>query len=238
VVYTDTNVAADTAYAYRAQNLMSDGHNSDFQTGETVQSLPGLPAAPVLDAVQAQSANALHVRWTPAAGDVVDEFRVERAEAAGGPFSPIMTAGGEVTGALDSGLAPVETRYYRVVALNEGGESPPSDVLDGTTRSQLLAAPQNLQATLLEDGWIELSWDAGPAGATTEIEMLTFGLEAYVPLDATGAAGPYLYLPVEANAYDFRVKFVQGNDESPYAETDTSVVVQGNWHTFLPLITR
>jgi hypothetical protein len=226
-------------YAYRAQNLMSDGQNSDFQTGHgAIQTLPVLPTAPTLDAVQAQSAGALQLSWTPAAGDVVDAFRIEGADAPGGPFTPVMTVTGETVELLDTGLDPNTTRHYRLVASNQSGESPPSNVLGATTHAQTLAAPQNVQATLLEDGWIQLTWDAGPAGATTEIELLTFGLEEYVPLDSTDASGPYLYLPVEPNAYDFRLKFVQGADESPYTETGTSVVVQPTLRFFLPIVVR
>jgi hypothetical protein len=238
-VFTDTNVMADMTYAYRAQNLMSDGQNSDFQTGDgAIQTLPALPTAPTLDAVDAQAADALHLSWTPAAGDVVGAFRIEGADAPGGPFTPVMTVTGETVDLLDTGLDPNTTRHYRLVASNQSGESPPSNVLGATTHAQTLAAPQNVQATLLEDGWIQLTWDAGPASVSTEIELLTFGLEDYVPLDTAGASGPYLYLPAGPNAYDFRLKFVQGDDESPYTETGTSVVVQPNLRFFLPIVVR
>lgn len=238
-VYTDTGVLADTTYAYRAQNLTDDGANSAFKmAGSAIHSLPELPAAPQLDAVDAHGAGALGLTWTPPAGDVVDHVRVERGDSATGPFTAVMTVTGGTTTAVDGALSPATTHYYRLIALNASGESPPSNVLSGATRSQTLAPPQNLQAALLEDGWIELNWDDGPTGATTVIELMVFGLNEYVPLDTAGASGPYRYLPIEPNAYDFRVKFVLGDDESPYAETESSVVVRPTLRVLLPLISN
>lgn len=238
-VFTDTGVLADTTYAYRAQNLTDDGANSAFKMADNaIHSPPGLPAAPQLDAVDAHAADALGLSWTPPAGDVVDHMRVERGDSATGPFTAVMTVTGGTTSAVDADLSPASTHYYRLIALNASGESPPSNVLSGTTRSQTLAPPQNVQAALLEDGWIELSWDDGPTGATTVIELMVFGLNEYVPLDTAGASGPYGYLPIEPNAYDFRVKFVLGDDESPYAETETSVVVRPTQRLLLPFISN
>jgi titin len=125
-VFTDTGILADASYAYRAQNLMSDGENSDFQaTLEVVQSYPALPAAPALDSVQATGADSLSLAWPPDPGSVATAFRIERGDNAGGPFTPVLTVTGEVSETPDTGLSPATSYYYRLVAINATGESAP-----------------------------------------------------------------------------------------------------------------
>ncbi len=86
---------------------------------------------------------------------------------------------------------------------------------------------------------MNLSWDAGPAGATAVIEMLTFGSEDYILLDSVAAdAGAYSLSVGEPGAYNFRIKFVQGDNESAYAYNGASLVVTQTYWVNLPLTTK
>jgi hypothetical protein len=239
LVYTDTQISPDTSYAYRVQNLSSGESGSDFTaTLEVVQSYPDLPGAPALGPIQSLAADALGLEWSAPAGSVVDRYRIERSDQAAGPFTPVITVTVASQAYLDVGLAAATPYYYRVVALNSAGASPPSNVQGGQTRTPDLAAPQNLQAHLLPDGWIELTWDPGPPGASAEIELLAFGMSSFALQAVVPADGTYLYLPQEPNAYDFRVKFVLGASESPYATTVQSVVVLPLQLVNLPVVIR
>src|SRR5690606_34761111 len=72
-VMTDTDIAANTVYAYRVKVLAADGNDSDYTgTMPVVQSLPALPGAPTIVEVVALGADRLEIRWTPPAGSVVD----------------------------------------------------------------------------------------------------------------------------------------------------------------------
>jgi hypothetical protein len=237
-VFSDTSVIAATAYAYRAQALDSTGADSAPTQEASLVSLPDAPNAPLLSAVTVESAETLLVEWD-APASLVDGYRVERASSAAGPWSAVAQTGGETTSVVDPGLTPATTYFYRVIALNPMAESQPSAALSGTTRQQTLAAPQTVQATLGLADEITVAWDAGPAGAQAVVEYSTFGLEGYLPLATVDAAGPFSYKPGESTAYSFRVKFVQGDNESAYTNAALSVeITPPGTSAYLPIIIR
>jgi hypothetical protein len=236
--YYDTDVLEDTAYAYRVQVLGSEGNDSDFTTTLVdVVSLPGVPGAPKLTAVTVEGSDALGLEWSPPEGDVVGEYRIGRSLSTWGPFTTTLQTGGGVTATIDTGLAPGQTYYYRVIAVNGTGESRPSSVLAGTTRRRTLSAPENATATLLDGGRIQIDWSSGPDGATTEIEYIEGPMDDFQPLATAGPAGPYSAFVGEPTSYVYRLKFVLGDSESDYAETPV-VVVEQAWRLYLPLIWR
>jgi hypothetical protein len=238
--YLDASVQPNVSYAYRVQNLMSDGTNSEFETTQdVVQSYPDLPAAPTLDAVQMNGAEALGLSWTPAAGSVVDHFVIERGLSGGGPFTPVITVTGETLAVEDTGLMPGTAYYYQVRAINSTGTSGSSNVESGTTRLQSLPAPQNFQAALNGKTEVHLTWDAGPAGATAVIEIISFGEVGYSLLGSVPATdGAYSFFTGESGAYDFRIKFVQDDAESVYAYSAASLVIFETQYIYLPVIRR
>jgi outer membrane protein assembly factor BamB len=236
-IYTDTRVLDNGVYAYRVQVLGAGGEDSDFSSSPySVRSLPAPPHAPELLAVGEPTAASLKLAWRPAPGDVVDAYRIERSPSAGGPFSSVLQLGGQVTTTVDGELAPGTTYHYRVMAANATGESAPSNVLSSATRHRTLAAPTDVTAALLRDGAVQIGWRAGPAGATTVIEYVQLDMDAYAPLALVGAVGPYRYNAGEPGTYHYRLKFVQGNDESDYATTNLLLVMPRR--LYLPLVMR
>lgn len=51
-------------------------------------------------------------------------------------------------------------------------------------------------------------------------------------------AGAYSLSIGEPGAYNFRIKFVQGNNESIYAYSTASLVVSQTYQVYLPVTTR
>jgi hypothetical protein len=100
-----------------------------------------------------------------------------------------------------------------------------------------LPAPSNFNASLQSDGLILLSWSGLPLGASSVLEVQPFGSQDWLPLSAFSGQS-FQYFPGDPNAYDFRVKFVLGNSESPYAQTASSLVVLPRWNAFLPMMRR
>src|SRR5439155_8610178 len=186
-VYSDTSVLSGTRYRYRVQALDAAGNDSDFATmTASVRSMPVLPAAPTLGPVTTLAADSLGLSWTIPSGSEVTAYRVERSSKAGGPFSAVAVTPAGANSFSDTGLAPGTSYFYRVVALNDAGASPPSNVQRGTTRQRTLPAPQNVAATLLNDTTIRISWNGGPAGATAVLEVNALGEAGYRPLGTSG----------------------------------------------------
>jgi len=237
-VYTDTQVLDNASYAYRVQLLSSDGNDSDFgYLLMSIQSPPKLPGAPTLVNVNIEGAEVLGLEWSSPVGDLVDTNRLERSLSAGGPFTTTLETLGDVTTALDTGLEPGETYYYRVIAVNEMGESNPSNVMSGTTRPQSLKPPENVATTRDNDGLVKISWDPGPAGAITEIEVGRGILQGYQPLGSTNSDGEYFHFPGEPDTYFYRLKFVLGDVESDYSKTGL-IIIEDQHSVYLPIIFR
>ena len=237
-IFTDTKVLDNTSYAYRVQVLSSDGNDSDFTYALTaIQSPPALPEAPSLVNVSVEGADALGLEWESPESDLVDVYRIERSLSAGGPYTTTIPTSGGVTTTLDTGLEAGTTYFYRVIAVNEMGESGPSNELSGTTREQLLEPPENVAATLAEGGKVEISWTVGPAGVTTVIEYGRGIFHGYLPLATTRAGGAFNYFPGEPDTYFYRLKFVGDEIESDYSETGL-IIIEDKYSVYLPMIMR
>ncbi len=242
-IYTDTNILANTSYLYRVQTLDAAGNDSEPTSAPgSVQSMPPLPIPPTLDSVNVLAADRLQLAWHAQAGDEVSAFRIERSTD-GTTFSPLALATGETTVYTDTALAAGTKYFYRIVAINGAGESVPSNVLSATTRTRTLPTPQNVVATYLPNGQVQISWNAGPAGVTTMIEVNPLGVSDYSPLGSANNVGPFAYTPPLPSSYGYRIKFVQGNAESDYAIASPRVSTGGwvgvtRFNLYLPIITR
>jgi hypothetical protein len=233
-IYSDTSVLPNIQYAYRMKMLDSAGNDSDYTTTLlTVLSLPSLPQAPVLESATATAADAVQLVWTPPASAGVSDYRIERGPAGDGPFAAVGETLGSIVTFADSGLAADTAYFYRIIAINATGESASSNVVSATTRRQTLDAPQNVTARLSADSGVEINWTGGPEGATTVIEATETFLDEYIYLTEANSSGPYSYYPGEPSTYLYRLKFVQGDNESAWVETPV-VVVNETARLYLP----
>jgi FtsP/CotA-like multicopper oxidase with cupredoxin domain len=155
ITHTDTAIAANTAYYYRlmASNLVggvapgAPSLSADSAPTATVQ--VGAPAAPSnLAFTQAAKNAAVVLTWKDNApalatppNDVAEKnFTVQRATNANGPWTNRSTTvaakagtGGTQTYS-DTGVLPLRTYYYRVMATNFFGTSAPTLVLTVATK--------------------------------------------------------------------------------------------------------
>jgi lysophospholipase L1-like esterase len=94
-----------------------------------------LPAAPAAFAAEVLDDSHVRLSWS-AVSQNEREFRLERAPAAGGGFANVAMIGGTVNSHVDSGLSASTGYRYRLVAINETGESPASAEALVTTAAQ------------------------------------------------------------------------------------------------------
>lgn len=148
--YRDVGLA-DDSYSYEVR-AMKDGGSSftSNAASATVVTMP--PAAPSVVAATPASSSTVNVTWANSA--TAAGFRVERSIDGGTAWFPVGTTGTAETWFYDEGPASEQQVCYRVVALNDFGESPPS-TMDCTVPP---AGPTNLLAAGDVDGAIVLDW--------------------------------------------------------------------------------
>jgi hypothetical protein len=118
---------------------------------------PGVPAG--LAAIPVSEAQ-IDLSWTDT-GYLEDGFIIERREASAEAFSQMALLPADATAFSDSGLSPLTTYVYRVVAYNDVGLSDPSNQAPATTFPAPKgppAAASNLTADALDYRSVKLAW--------------------------------------------------------------------------------
>jgi hypothetical protein len=122
--FTDSSLEPETTYYYRVTAVTEAGLAPSSEVISATTLVPPPQATSLV--VAGTSTTTIALDWA----DVEDEtgYRIERSLGGDSSWATIATTGADITEHLDPGLAPNTTYRYRVVAMNEGGESPPSDV--------------------------------------------------------------------------------------------------------------
>ena len=182
------------------------------------------PAAPAGLTATADDAR-VTLAWSAAEG--ADGYRVYRAE--GDSSLALLATTPEVIIALsytDTGAVNGNTYRYAVSAVNEGGESPMSEVATATPEAPIIApaAPAGLTATA-DDAQVALAWSAAEgadgyrvyrAEGDSSLALLATDPEVVIALSYTdtGAAN--------GNTYRYAVSAVNEGGESPMSEVATA----------------
>jgi len=131
VSYGDSGLSSNTTYFYRVSACNAGGCSAPSNEDDaTTWDVP--PAAPTSLTATATGGTTIDVGWTDNSGNETG-FRVQRKEGAAGTYSTVATRPANATSYSDSGLSLSTTYYYRVVAFNGSGDSPPSNEDDATT---------------------------------------------------------------------------------------------------------
>jgi serine protease AprX len=179
--FSNTGLTSTTTYHYRviATNSVGDSAPSNVASATTHSA----PAAPTNVVATAQSSTQINVSWS----DVATEtgYKVQRSATGTSGWSQIGTTTAGVTSFTNTGLSANTTYYYRVIAFNNAGDSPPSNVASAKTLADTVAptTPTNLKAA---NGKLKitLTWNASTdAGGS--------GLAGYKIFRSTTSTGAY-----------------------------------------------
>lgn len=179
--YLDCNVMNGTTYDYVVMAVNSGGRSpTSARARATPAQAPGIPQA-----LQGSSSQGrVLLMWSPPKG--ATSFMVRRATSPDGPYVELGTT--PETTYSDTAVSNGTTYYYRVCAVNAGGQSGDAGPLSATPVDPP-AAPANLTASP-GPGSITLSWQT------------SLGATGYAIKRSTENAGPFRTLAtVEGIAY-------------------------------------
>jgi len=201
-------------YAVRAVNEAGEGPEA-----APVVVTPVAPPPPP-SGLSARPGDArVSLRWDPVPG--AERYSVRRSEGPEGPFTELPATEG--TEAVDTGVANGTEYVYRVVAVNEGGESAPADPVTARP-AEPPPAPSGLRAAG-SDATVLLEWTPAAGAARYRVERAAAADGSFEELAVTAAAS-HRDGPLEnGKTYSYRVSALNDSGASPPSETVTATPV-------------
>jgi Fibronectin type III domain len=211
--WSDEGLPADSGFGYRVRAFNAAGP-SLWSNGASATTLAFPPPAPRNLAATAITFQRIDLRWEGVAE--ADSYEVQQSTD-GLTFATISRP--IVTQMMIFGLRPSTAYFFRVRAVNSGGESPWSNVASATTLSEdQPAAPTELRAVALSKSRILLEWRDNSVNETHfEIQRSSGGAFA-----AIGKANADSQRFVDSGlrrstTYTYRVRACNGNVCSPFS---------------------
>ncbi|MBD3349161.1 MAG: hypothetical protein GF400_08205, partial [Candidatus Eisenbacteria bacterium] len=164
--YADSGLTPGQTYHYRAFAVDAGGNESTASGSDSAVATDLPPAAPTgLTLVPGPGEGEIEVSWDANSEADIDRYRLERDTDGGfGPGSDPFEQ--PATHFADSGLTPGEEYFYRVIAIDAGGNwSAPSTVESAIALDLAPAAPSGLTAVPgAGEGEIDVDWDDSTEG--------------------------------------------------------------------------
>jgi fibronectin type 3 domain-containing protein len=229
--YTDSGLTPGDRYYYRAYAVDEGGNESGDSGSDSAFAADLPPAAPTgLVAVTGALEGEIDVTWSASPEPDFDHYRLERNTDPGfGPGTDPFDLPEPVF--HDSGLTPGQTYYYRVIAVDTGGnESGPSNVDSAAAQDLPPSPPTGLVAvTGSAEGEIDISWSANP-----EPDIDRYRLERSLAPDFEPGSEPFEEPAVSftdtglipGELYYYRVYAIDANDNvSAPSNVDSAIAL-------------
>jgi hypothetical protein len=183
--FVSQEVTGSSSYTFVVTNTSAEWVATANAIAVTVvPSGPSVPAAPSGLSAAAVSSSQIDLSWTDNSGDETG-FKVQRSGTSGGPWSTLTTTAADAASYSDTGLSPGSEYFYRVMATNAEGDSPPTAEASATT-------PTPNPGTLVFSS--NTAYAAENAGTVTLTVQRTLGSDgavtvSYASADGTALAG-------------------------------------------------
>lgn len=216
-------------YFLRVYDTGGKSTDSQVQTNIFVAKVITPPNAPTGIFMKKLSSTIVNIEWKHDYLNV-DGFRVYRKTEATGIFTNIKEVGPKSFNTNDESVDPLSVYYYKVVAFNERGESPSSNIVSssGSGSGGTIHAPTNISAVALGSRKIVLSWqDNSDNENYFKIERKTlysnYEQIGILPFNIT-AFKDSGYGLVPSTDYIYRIKAVSNDDSITSAEVSAKTL--------------
>ena len=218
--YSDNSLEPNTKYFYRIRSINSVG-TSAFSNEATATTLPLPPVIPSNVIAIATSSSEIMLTWSDSS-DNETGFQVERSTSTGTGFAQIATPSANTTAFTNNGLTQNTMYFYRVRAVNAGGNSPWSGEANTTTLVAPPTAPTALAGSAKSTTQIDLSWtDASSTETGFVLERSLNASTGFVVID-TLAANTNTFSNNNLSAstqYFYKLKSINQAGSSAYSST-------------------
>ena len=174
--HADTTVTQGTTYEYVVSATNGDAESPD--SGSVKAEPMAAPAAPTGLAAVAGDGK-VSLSWSPSAGAI--GYHVQRTTVKDGVFLEVGTV--SVPTYVDSTVANGTAYDYAIVALNSGGQSPPS-ARARATPLPAPPAPKSLEGSAGENR-VLLTWAVSPGASSYSIQRATSSDGPYAEVSST-----------------------------------------------------
>ncbi|HEX7896518.1 MAG TPA: fibronectin type III domain-containing protein [Planctomycetota bacterium] len=204
--YADTTVANGETYVY-AVTAVNPGGTSPFSIAATATPLapPAVPAG--LNAVPASGQ--ISLTWPPAPGAL--SYEIRRADSSAGPFTTLAKT--PAPAFIDGTAPPGRPAFYTVSAVNEGGQSAPSETVSAVPLPPVPEAPASLVVSA-SSGVVKLAW---PACADAFDYIVRRGLSPEGPFTPVGTVPGTAFADAtvrDGTTYHYQVTALNAGGES------------------------
>lgn len=226
--YGDSGLSSGTEYCYKVRSFRTTGKKTSFAEFSEVACAttpvpPPLPPAPTAVSAVPQGSTTVYVTWTN--GTDFTSLRVERASAPEGPWTGIVTYTSPTVAHSDHNRTPDITVCYRVVAINQNGESPSEP--DCTAPPQ---RPTDLTASDTLPTHVEVKWnDASNVEDGYELFRVQSTSSEWVSIAVLPANSSSFQDEniVADTKYSYQVRAIKDGGFSWFSNSDNGAVMAG-----------
>jgi titin len=228
--YSDLSVSSGATYYYRVRSFNTGANSNYSNVASSSTALPGAPSG--LRAIAA-SESQVNLSWNEGSGNEAG-FDIERS-LDGVVFVQIGIVPTDSISFTDVGLTENRTYYYRIVAFNNLGRSPSSNVAQVTTPEPPPAVPGGLTATAQASSQISLSWFDAQFEDGFMVERSPDGVSGFTQVAIIPASGNVgetydrVYTDITLSPgtqYCYRVRSYNTGGDSAYSNVSCATTVQ------------